>query len=472
MPNAHKGLLSVKRPNILFILLDDFGWKDLSCYGSTFYETPTLDGLARDGVRFTDAYAACPVCSPTRASILSGKYPARIGVTDWIGASAKGLLLDAPYVNHLPLSEVAIPKALKEFGYRTYFVGKWHLGGEEYWPAKHGFDVNIGGSEWGCPIQGYFSPYGLPNLSDGPDGEYLTDRLTDEAIGLLRTNGDVPFFMYFSHYAVHNPLQVPSEYIHKYEQKALHLGLDGVEALVEGEYFPCEHKKNLRISRRTIQSNPVYAGMIENLDQNSGRLLQALDEVGMADNTIIIFTSDNGGLATSEGSPTCNSPLSEGKGWAYDGGVREPLIVTWPGVTKSGSVCRVPVTSPDFYPTILQMAGLPLMPEQHIDGASLVPLLAGTGEIEREAIFWHYPHYGNQGGTPYSAVRCGDYKLIEFFEDGRLELYNLAEDIGETRNIASSQPHTVSRLSQMLKDWRIEVGARIPLPNPDYVPWG
>lgn len=448
--------------------MDDMGWKDISCYGSDFYETPNIDKLAEGGMIFTDAYASCPVCSPSRASIMSGKYPARVGVTDWIGAHTKGKLLEVPYTDHLPVEETSIASALRAGGYRTWHVGKWHLGDSTYYPENHGFDVNIGGNHWGMPHIGYFSPYDLPNLEDGPEGEYLTDRLTDEAIRLIEENDNTPFFLNFWHYAVHTPIQAPEEDIKKFEQKLKDKGLDKINPFIEGENFPCDHKKHLKVVRRTIQSDPVYAALIYNLDKNIGRLIEALNKKGILDNTIIIFTSDNGGLATAEGSPTCNYPLSEGKGWMYEGGVREPLFIKWTGVTKPGSKCSVPVASPDFYPTLLQMAALPLMPEQHADGVSLVPLLEGEKGLDREAIFWHYPHYGNQGGTPGSSVRAGDYKLIEFFEDGRLELYNLKEDIGETKDISKELPERTTYLHNLLKKWREDVEAKIPMPNPDY----
>lgn len=459
-----------KKPNIIFTLIDDMGWKDLGSYGSDFYETPHIDRLAEEGVRFTDAYAACPVCSPTRASIMSGKYPATVGVTDWIGAHTKGKLIDAPYIDHLPLEEKSIAASLKEGGYDTWHVGKWHLGTEAYYPDKHGFDVNIGGCHWGSPHGGYFSPYGIENLEEGPEGEYLTDRLTDEAISLIENKSDKPFFLNLAHYTVHTPIQAPQELVKKYEQKARDLGIDKINPIVEGEHFPPDHKKNERIQRRVIQSHPEYAAMVENLDTNMGRLFEALEASGEADNTIVIFTSDNGGLSTAEGSPTCNAPLNEGKGWMYEGGVREPLLVKWPGVVEPGTVSDVPVTSPDFYPTMLEMAGLPLQPEQHTDGVSMNPVLRGETELDRDAIFWHYPHYGNQGGSPGSSIRMGDFKLIEFFEDDVVELYHLRDDIGELHDIAADHPEVVKDMKERLTDWRESVGAIIPKENPDYVP--
>ncbi|MHC4983419.1 MAG: sulfatase [Planctomycetota bacterium] len=457
------------RPNIIFILIDDMGWMDLGCYGSSFYETPHLDRLAAEGMRFTEAYAACPVCSPTRASIMTGKYPATVQVTNFIPGMEKGKLLSAPYLHYLPLEEKTIARALKEAGYNTYHVGKWHLGDEPYWPQHHGFDVNVGGGRWGCP-RTYFSPYNISMLADGPDGEYLTDRLTDEAIALIRNNDGKCFFLNLWHYAVHIPIQVPDQYVEKYKLKIAGLGLDRKNPFAVGEAFPCEHKKHLRVTRRLFQSDPAYAGMVQNLDENIGRLLRAVEDKGLADNTIIIFTSDNGGLATAEGSPTCNAPLAEGKGWMYEGGTREPMIVKWPGVTKPGSVCTATVTSPDFYPTILEAAGLAAIPQQHTDGVSFAALLKGQEKLSREAIFWHYPHYGNQGGTPGCSVRCGEYKLIEFFEDNRVELYNLRQDVSEDHNLAQERPDVARELRTMLHDWLKAVDAKIPQPNPDYAP--
>ncbi len=463
-------------PNIIFILLDDYGWKDSSCYGSSFYETPNIDRLAAEGMRFSDAYAACPVCSPTRASILSGKYPATVGVTDWIDHAgdihpARGKLIDAPYIKHLPHTEKSLASALQDGGYRTWHVGKWHLGEAEYYPEQHGFDCNIGGCHWGQPVNGYFSPWDIPTLKNGPDGEYLPDRLTDEAITLIQNNDGSPFFLNLWYYVVHTPIQANAEKIKKYQEKAKALGLDRQQSFEEDGFFPCEHKKDQRITRRLLQSDPIYAAMIESMDENIGRLLAALNEAGLTDDTVIFFTSDNGGLATAEGSPTCNTPLAEGKGWMYEGGTREPLIVKWPGVIEAGSSCDVPVSSPDFYPTMLEMAELDLLPEQHCDGESILPLLKGGSSLERDAIFWHYPHYGNQGGTPGSSVRSGDYKLIEFFEDGRLELYNLREDISEEQNLAKTHSDIAKRLHDMLVQWRERVEAKIPQTNPDYVPW-
>ncbi len=467
-----------QRPNILFILIDDMGWRDLGCYGSGFYETPVLDRLAREGLQFSDAYAACPVCSPTRASLLTGQYPARVGVTDYIDWGGKhhptrGRLIDVPYLKELPRTDTTLAGALREGGYATWHVGKWHLGGPGHYPTDHGFDVNVGGCEWGCPTRGYFSPWHIPNLPAGDfEGQYLTDYLTDRAVQLIREHdGERPFFLNLWHYAVHTPIHAPEALIEKYRAKARAMGLDAFDALEEGEVFPAGPKRGQgqRVTRRRIQSDPVYAAMVENLDTNIGRVLDALEQTGQADNTLVIFTSDNGGLSTAEGSPTCNAPLAEGKGWMYDGGVREPLLVRWPKVIQPGTVCTEPVTSPDFYPTLLAAAGLPDRPDQHVDGQDILPLLRGKA-MDRGPIFWHYPHYGNQGGTPGSAVRWGDWKLIEFFETGKLELYNLRDDISEHIDLAGRDPQRVAQLHRALQAWRAEIEALIPQPNPDFAP--
>jgi arylsulfatase A-like enzyme len=467
----------VKKPNVVFILIDDLGWRDLGCYGSSFYETPHLDRLARRGMRFTDAYASCPVCSPTRASILTGKYPATVGITDWIDHTGafhplRGRLVDVPYLKKLPAAEATLAQALQEAGYATWHVGKWHLGPEGSYPEDFGFEVNVGGCEAGSPGKGgYFSPWTIPALQgvDVPEGTDLTDYLTDRAIDLIRSKDGRPFFLNLWHYAVHTPIQAKEEKVRKYEAKAAALGLDRRTAFEEGEFFHTEDKKGKRVRRRLLQSDPVYAAMVETLDDNIGRLLDALEESGELENTLLFFTSDNGGLATAEGSPTCNAPLAEGKGWMYEGGTREPLLAVWPGRIQAGSDCGVPVTSTDFYPTILEAAGLALRPEQHVDGVSLMPLLRGESSLEREALFWHYPHYGNQGGTPGSSVRMGDYKLIEFFEDGRLELYHLKEDLPEEQDLAKREPQRAAAMKRRLDAWRDAIEAKIPARNPDWM---
>lgn len=428
-----------QQPNILFILLDDLGYRDLSCYGSDFYETPNLDKLAANSLKFTNAYAASPVCSPTRGSILTGKSPARISMTQWLGGTSQGRLFDVPAIDHLQTNHTTLATALKNAGYATWHVGKWHLSTHDenrfdYYPDKHGFDINIGGCDWGHPFNGYFSPYNIETLENGPEGEYLTDRLTDEAIDLIKGEHEKPWFMHLSHYAVHTPIQCHEALVEKYRKKAERLGRSESNAFKVGEHFPCDHKRDERVVRRVVQSDPVYAAMIENLDWNIGRTLDALEESGQLDNTLVVFFSDNGGLATSEGSPTCNAPLAEGKGWLTDGGIREPLIVSWPKVITQGKVLDSPVISMDFFPTFLQCAGLELMPEHHMDGMSFLPLLEGAEDkdFERGPLFWQYPHYSNQGGCPSVAVREGEWKLVYFYEDESIKLFNLVADISET----------------------------------------
>ena len=428
---------------------------------------------------FSDAYASCPVCSPTRASLMTGKYPATVGITNYIDWGGQwhplaGRVIEAPYTKGLPASEVTVAQALREGGYRTWHVGKWHLGEEGRHPEDCGFEVNVGGCHWGMPAHGYFAPWKMPGLPEAADGTYLTDELTDHAIRLMhQTDDDRPFFMHLSHYAVHTPIQAPAELVAKYEAKAKRLGLDKVDPIRENGHFHTTRMRDAVIKHRVLQSDPTYAAMMENLDTNIGRVLAALDETHQADNTLVIFTSDNGGLATGgyfegEYAPTCNLPLQAGKGWMYDGGTREPYIVRWPGRVKAGSRCAMPITSPDLYPTLVEVAGLPLRPEQHCDGMSFLPALDGDESFERGAIFWHYPHYGNQGCTPASAIRDGQWKLIEFHEDPRLELYDVVADISETINVADSRPELVRDLHARLVQWRKDVGAKMPEPNPDW----
>jgi arylsulfatase A-like enzyme len=454
-----------RRPNVVFFLVDDMGWRDAGCYGSTFYETPHIDRLAREGMRFTDAYAACPVCSPTRASIMTGKYPARLGTTDYFGGPQPATvsrywthdkpLLPARYLDHLPLEELTIAEALKAGGYRTFFVGKWHLGGRGYWPEDQGFDINIGGCAAGMPSS-YFSPYRNPKLPDGPKGEHLDDRMAAESVKFLEHVGQKPFLLCHAFYSVHIPLQAKRDLIAKYEAKR-----KGV--VVHGPLFKPEGDRQVR----QFQDHAVYAAMIESMDRGLGRVLDALDRLGLADNTIVFFMSDNGGLSTAQGTPTSNLPLRAGKGWLYEGGIREPMIVKWPGVVQPRSKCRTPVISTDFYPTILEMAALPVRPQQHVDGTSMVPLLKQSGQASQRALYWHYPHYGDQGGSPGGAIRLGDWKLLEFFEDRRLELYNLKDDLGEQRNLAARQSKKAAELYERLKTWRAAIGARLPTANPN-----
>jgi len=465
-------------PNVVCIVVDDLGWRDLGCYGSPFYETPHIDRLAATGERFTDAYAAAPVCSPTRASVLSGQYPARVGVTDWIDSDgsthpARGQLIDAPYEMHLPGDVPTLADAFDAADYRTWHVGKWHLGGDGHHPEDHGFDENVGGCSWGRPMNGFFVPWDVPGLENAADGTYLTDHLTDRAIELVTDDGDDPFFLHMAYYAVHTPIEAPEHLVEKYETKRRRLGLDEVTEVETGGRFPCTHKRDDRIERRRIQSDPEYAAMVERLDWNVGRLLTALDDAGVADDTVVVFTSDNGGLATAEGSPTCNRPLGEGKGWMYEGGNRVPLIVRWPGETRANAVRTEPVTSPDLYPTLLDCAGQDVPRGHTVDSISLVPLFGASEDtvLERDAIFWHYPHYGNQGGTPSGAVRRGKWKLVEFFEGEQVRLFDLEGDIRESTDLSGERPDVVADLRASLREWRDDVGATMPASNPDFTGW-
>lgn len=454
-------------PNFLFILVDDLGWTDLGCYGSEFYETPNIDQLAQSGMRFTDAYAACPVCSPTRASIMTGKYPARTNTTDWFGApqpenvnkhwTRDKPLLPASYNEHMELGETTIAESLKANGYNTFFAGKWHLGKEGFYPEDQGFDINKGGWERGGPYggKGYFSPYGNPKLSDGPEGEHLPDRLASETVNFMASSKETPFFAYLSFYSVHTPLVGRQDLVTKYEEKA-EAGSSSNE-----KFIPLNNNQ-----WRQVQDHAVYAAMVEAMDEAVGNVLNALDSLGISDQTVVIFMSDNGGLSTSEGHPTTNLPLKAGKGWLYEGGIREPMIVRWPGVVTANSISSYPVISTDFYPTLLDIADIPLNVDQHIDGISMVPVLSGEEITNREAIYWHYPHYGNQGGSPGSAIRDGNYKLIEYFENGDIELYDLNTDIGEIDNLIDIYPEIADSLLSKLSKWRLEVDAQYPSPNP------
>jgi arylsulfatase A-like enzyme len=434
------GAAAEDKPNIVFILIDDLGVTDLGCAGSPFYETPNIDRLAAGGMTFTNSYAACTVCSPTRASLLTGKYPARLHLTDWIpGYSMPKAKLKVPdWTQALPLDEVALPRALKGAGYATGIFGKWHLGKEENSPEKFGFDVNVGGTHQGHPPS-YFNPYKIPAISGGEKGEYLTDRLTDDALRFIREHHDKPFFVYFPHYAVHNPVQAKPELVEKYKAKA---------------------------KPGAPHRNAGYAAMIESVDQSVGRVVAALEELKLRDKTLVVFTSDNGGLLPN----TSNAPFRAGKGSAYEGGVRVPLIVSWPGTVAAGRKCETPVVTLDWYPTFLELAGVPRAASQVVDGASLVPLLREKGTLERDAIYWHYPHYSPQYPSPHGAIRQGDWRLVEFYEDGRAELYNLKDDAGEAKDLAAERPDKARELRKKLAQWRDAVGAQMPAPNPNYEP--
>lgn len=427
--------------NFILILVDDFGATDLSCYGSRFYRTPHMDKLASEGMRFTQAYSACTVCSPSRAAIMTGKYPARLHITDWIaGHNYPWAKLKPPaWTQHLHLEERTLAEALKPLGCATASIGKWHLtppgGNPDFLPDKQGFDVNKAGTFRGQPPS-YFSPYKIETLEDGPAGEYLIDREQEEASQFIRQHRDKPFFLYMPHHTVHTPLQAKQPVIEKYR-------------VVADEKAP--------------QHNPTYAAMIESLDDNIGKLMQTLQETGVDDRTVVMLTGDNGGFLPSTHT---NLGMRAGKGSAYEGGVRVPLLIRWPGVIRGGSVSNVPVIGCDFYPTLLELAGATSAAGQIVDGESLVPLLRGRSGLKRDALFWHYPHYHPGGAKPYSAIRQGDWKLIVFQEDDKMELYNLKSDPEEKRDLATSNSAKAAALRNRLNAWLKETGAQQSVPNP------
>jgi arylsulfatase A len=444
-------------PNIVLILVDDLGWTDLACYGSTYYETPNIDRLATEGMRFTNAYAACPVCSPTRASVLTGRAPARHGITDWIRAGWQGTSVPedrrnpTQYVHQdgrelacppnqlwMEHEEITIAELLKLAGYATCHIGKWHLGFEDWYPTSQGFDLNIGGCDFGHPPS-YFDPYErgewrIPTLPSRKVGEYLTDREADEAVGFVRAHADGPFFLYWAPYAVHTPLQAKPKLIAKYRAK-----------------------------ERTNQKNATYAAMIESLDDGVGRVLTALDALELADRTLVIFTSDNGGLL----GPTNNAPLRSGKGFPYEGGIRVPLLVRQPGLVERGATSGVIAGSVDLLPTICAAVGIGPPADRVIDGIDLTPILRGgeSDDLEDRAMFWHFPHYRYDQETPFSIVRRGEWKLIRRYEGPTYELYDLADDIGETNDLSDELPEKVAELNALLDRWLEETGAKLPRPT-------
>ncbi|MCB1229306.1 MAG: sulfatase [Verrucomicrobiae bacterium] len=464
-------LSSDRPPNVIVILVDDLGWMDLSCQGSDFYRTPSVDRLATEGMRFTNAYAACAVCSPTRAAVQTGRYPHRVGVTDWIRSlfqrgnlgtpdanpteyvgSKKQKLLCPPNPYWMESEERTIAEVLDEAGYHTGYIGKWHLGDEPWFPEHQGYEKNKGGCDYGQPPS-YFDPFnnpkgkhetirnGIHNLPGRKQGEYLTHREADEAEAMIREWKDEPFYLQVSHYAVHTPIQAIPEVAAKYEDA------------------PGDHQKNAK-----------YAAMVESVDDSTRQILATLEELRLEKDTLVIFTSDNGGLDNNS-NPTDNAPLRSGKGYAYEGGIRVPFIVRWPGVAKAGQVSQVPVISTDLYPTCLAAAGLPPHPAQHRDGLDLRPVLEGGKSLDRDALFWHYPHYNSHpSSVPSSVIRAGDWKLIETFDPEGIELYHLGSDLSETTNLAEREPEKVKELRARLESWRDEVDAEMMEPNPDYDP--
>ena len=449
------------RPNILIIHIDDLGWTDLSCFGSKYYETPNIDRLAKQGMKFTNAYAACAVCSPTRGSLMTGRYPVRLGVTDWIrsqfmrpktpeahkkptgyeGGKDKKLLCPKN-AYWMELDEITIAEMLKKAGYRTCHIGKWHLGDEKWFPDKQGFDYNIGGCDFGQPPC-YFDPYyrkgqgDIPTLKARRKGEYLTDRESDEAVNFITNHKDKPFFLYLANYAVHAPLQAKEEITKKYQQK-----------------------------RPTNQNNPIYAAMIQSVDEGVGKVVRTLKKLNLTNKTIIIFTSDNGGFLKA----TDNAPLRLGKGYPYEGGIRVPLIVRWPGVVKPGTVCKELVISVDYFPTVCQAAGVAGPKDRDIDGKSLMPLLKHTGSLKRDALYWHFPHYRSKDIVPYSIIRSGNWKLIKRYEGKKFELFNLKNDLSEKNDLSAKRPGKVRELNRKLVAWLKQTKAKMPIKNPEYQP--
>jgi arylsulfatase A len=449
---------AAKRPNVVLILADDLGWAGLSCYGNDLHQTPHLDNLAKQGVRFTDAYAASPVCTPTRVAILTGKHPARLHMTIWRESAlnrGKRKLLQPVCLDSLPRKHLTLAEILKEAGYFNAHLGKWHVGRAESYPQAHGFHLNVGGTLWGAP-QTFWYPFAgdsyfrdwryVPGLEPGREGEYLTDRLTDKALEVMEQQSKAkrPFYLNLWYHTVHTPIEGKPELVERYRK---------------------------RVKPDSIRKNPHYAAMVHSLDENVGRVLDKLDQLEIADDTLVVFTSDNGGFVNScklnKGLRVAdNSPLRSGKGSCYEGGVRVPLIVRGPGVVE-GKTSVEPVYACDLYPTLLRAAGLSGKAKEGVDGVDFTPILRDPkAKLSREALYFHYPHYYHTT-TPVSAVRKGDWKLLEYFEDGRVELFNLKNDIGEKTDLASARPEVAKRLAAELRAWRKEVGALMPEPNPD-----
>ncbi len=451
-PARTRAAASGRPPNIVLFLVDDLGWADLGCQGSTFYKTPRIDRLAAEGIRFTSAYSACPVCSPSRAALMTGKQPGSVGFTGHITAILRhrykkhGRIVPPDDYMFLRRRETTLAEALKPAGYVSASIGKWHLGSEPYWPEKQGFDLNVAGYDHGSP-PAHFYPYrdpgkewnsAIPTLEGGKPGEYLTDRLTDEAIRFIEGNAERPFFLYLTHYAVHTPLEAPAGLIRKYERK---------------------------LREDDSQFSAVYAAMVEKVDESLGRVLDAVERLGLRDDTVIVFTSDNGG----EQAATRNAPLHEGKGHLYEGGIRVPLIVSLPGRGRAGAVSDTPVSLADLYPTIAELAGGQARPGA-TQGRSLTPLLDGGGGFPARDLYWYYPHYSPQAKRPGAALRSGRFKLIEHYDPPAVELYDIENDIGESRNLAEEDPRRAAEMQDKLSRW---IEGNVPIRhrmNPDYDP--
>ena len=452
-----------KQTNFLFFLVDDMGWADIGANGSKFHETPHIDRLAKSGMRFTQGYAAGSVCSPTRASIMTGKHPVRVDITDWIPGQSNrpsNPLLHPEDRHSLPLEEVTIAEALKQHGYQTFFAGKWHLGKEGEWPTDQGFDINIGGHHRGSPPGGYYAPWTNPALKAKKEGEYLTERLTDESAKFLETRDkSKPFLLYLSYYNIHTPIQSYKKRFNYFKEKA-------EKSFIGPTPIQPEHDGKTRMR----QDNPALASMVAAVDDSVGKLLDKIEELKLDKNTVVIFFSDNGGLSTlGRIGPGCNKPLRAGKGWLYEGGIREPTIIRAPGITKQGSISIKPMISMDFFPTMLDLAGLPLRPELHVDGNSLLSQLKGNDSGLR-TLHWHYPHYHGSTWKPGAAIREGNWKLIEFYHYNNFELYNLENDISEENNLSKTHPNKAKELRKKLNKWQKKMNAKMPNPNPDYTP--
>lgn len=468
------------QPNVLFIIVDDLGYKDIGAYGSSFYETPNIDQLTKHSIQFTNGYANCPVCSPSRSSFQTGKYPVNTGITDWIkgrkvevGTTPNDRWIVPETEYDMKLSEITIAEGLKNKGYTTAFIGKWHLGETEaFWPEKQGYDINIGGWSAGGPqnskgSNGYFSPYGNPKLKDGPVGEYLPERLTNEALTIFKSNSKKPLFMCLSYYLVHTKLQAKEEDITIFKQKREKLGItEDQEFSAYKPWMETASGNSKNYKERIKQGNPTYSAMVKALDDNVGRIINYLKESGSYDNTLIVFVSDNGGLSTAEGSSTSNLPLAKGKGWMYEGGIRVPFIIK-PPQFKKANIINTPVTGVDIFPTIMAYTNN-IANSSAIDGMNLRPILEGAKEAKERPLFWHYPHYSNQGGNPSSAIRLGDYKLIHDLELDTYELYNLKSDIGETKNLATILPEKTAELKKMLNNWIAKNYNKKLEPNPNW----
>lgn len=512
--NKHNSERKSSKPNIIFFMVDDLGWSDLGFQGSTFYETPNIDKLARESVSFSNAYAASHVCSPSRASLISGQYPARLHLTDWLPGRKNypfQKLSNADIVQHLPYDILTLPEILKQNGYATAIIGKWHLGEDSLSTERQGFDLHIPDYNKGWPNGTYFSPYNMKGLEGGPDGEYLTDRLTSEAIKYIDAHKEKPFFLYLSHFAVHDPIEGRPDLVKKYQKKlagmpvpkivpfilepnpddSIQLTRDELnELLSQPDYQGFELSPHRTVKIKQIQDNVQFAAMVESVDESLGRIISELDRLGLRDNTIVIFFSDNGGMSAAnyfkpdrkiaaknldKAFSTSNLPLRGGKGWLYEGGIREPLIISWKGTKlKKGSVSDIPVISTDFYPTLIELAGITSPSQMHLDGVSIAPVLENSGktkELKSRALYWHFPQYSNHGQqSPGGAIRLGDYKLLEYYENCRVQLFDLRKDPGELHDLSEEMPQKTEQLKKMLDDWRIGINANMPYANPGYDP--